>query len=52
MYIAKWSCWAVRSMLNIAKELGYIEEDTYKKLYNLSEEISRMLFGFIRTLEN
>jgi len=50
LYIAKGSCGEVRSMLLLGKELKYINSDEYVKLNNLALEISRMLFGFIKTL--
>lgn len=50
LFIAKWSCGELRSMLIIWKELWYINNDDYCRLYNLSLEISKMLYGFIKTL--
>jgi four helix bundle protein len=50
LYIAKGSCGEVRSMLYLVKELNTISEDTFKKLYSLAEEISKILSGLIKTL--
>ena len=50
LFIAKGSCAEVRSMLHMALELKHISQDDFKKLYTLSEEISKMLSGFIKTL--
>lgn len=50
LFIAKGSCAEVRSMLHLALELNYISKDDFNKLYNLSQEISKMLSGFIKTL--
>ncbi len=50
LFIAKGSCGEVRSMLIIAMELGKIKEDTYQKLFSLTEEIPLMLSGLIKTL--
>jgi len=50
LFIAKGSCAEVRSMLYMALELRYISKEDFSKLYNLSEEISKMLSGFIKTL--
>jgi len=40
LYIAKWSCWEVRNMLIIWKELWYFDDNLYKinseKLYKIS----------------
>ena len=50
LFIAKGSCGEVRSMLVLAKRLKKIREEKADELYNLSEEISKMLSGLIRTL--
>jgi four helix bundle protein len=50
LFIAKWSCWEVRSMLYIAKELWYIDEAIFQKLLWVCIEISKMLSGLIKTL--
>ena len=51
LFIAKGSSGEVRSMLNLGLELGYISEKDYKKTYNLTLEVSRLLSGFIKTLD-
>lgn len=50
LYIAKGSCGEVRSMLYLAKELNKISENDFKTLFQKSEEISKILSGFIKTL--
>lgn len=50
LYIAKGSCAEVRSMLYLAIDLNYISSDTSENLLRLSEEISRLLSGLIKTL--
>ena len=50
LYIAKGSCAEVRSMLYLAIELEKISKEEFNKLNNLTEEISRLLSGFIKTL--
>lgn len=50
LFIAKGSCGEVRSMLYLAKELKKISEKEFHFLYNLSQEISKILSGFIKTL--
>lgn len=50
LFIAKGSCGEVRSMLVLAKRLKKIREEKADELYNLSEEISKMLSGLIKTL--
>ena len=50
LYIAKGSSGEVRSMLFIAKDLGYISSDNFDKLYLSSLEISKTISGLIKTL--
>ena len=50
MFIAKGSCGEIRSMLYLAYELGTISQEEFNKTLKLSEEISKLLSGFIKTL--
>lgn len=50
LYIAKGSCGEVRSMLIPAKELNTIPDKDFEQLFVQSEEISKMLSGFIKKL--
>ena len=50
LFIAKGSCAEVRSMLYIALELKYMSKAEFRNLYQLSQEISRLISGFIKTL--
>lgn len=50
LFIAKGSCGEVRSMIVLAKELSKIMESDANECYNLSEEISKILSGLIKTL--
>lgn len=50
LFISKGSCAEVRSMLNLALELKYINEYEFKKAYDLTVEISKLLSGLIKTL--
>ena len=50
LFIAKGSCGEVRSMLILAKELHKIKENESKTLIEMSEEISKILSGLIKTL--
>jgi four helix bundle protein len=52
LYIAKGSNAEVRSMLNLAKDLNKISDEDFLYLYQLSEEISKLLYGFIKSLKN
>ena len=51
LYIAKGSCGEVRSMLYIAKELNYIDNSNFDSLHGNAVEISKMLSGFIKSLD-
>ena len=50
LYISKGSCGEVRSMVILAKDLGYITESDYSELTAYCTEISKILAGFIKTL--
>lgn len=50
LYIAKGSCAEVRSMLYIAYDLRYMIQAPFNDLLSRTEEISRLLSGFIKTL--
>lgn len=50
LYIARGSCGEVRSMLYIAKELNYINSEQFKYLFELSIEISKLIYGLIKKL--
>jgi four helix bundle protein len=50
LYIAKGSAGEIRSMLYIAKDLNYITEEQFKKLYDEIIVISKLLSNFIKIL--
>lgn len=50
LFIAKGSAGEVRSMLILAPELDYISPTNYQALYNLAEEVSKLLAGLIKKL--
>lgn len=50
LYISKGSCGEVRSMLNLAYEFKYVNQERFQVLENMSIEISKILAGFIKTL--
>jgi len=50
LYISKGSCGEVRSMLYLAVELKYIDKIEFDILYNESMEISKILSGLIKSL--
>jgi len=51
LFIAKGSAGEVRSMLVLAKELGYIDQEAFTDLHQLSLEIAKILSGFIKKLD-
>jgi four helix bundle protein len=51
LFIAKGSAGEVRSMVDIALDLKYITNKEYEILHTLTIEISRILSGFIKTLD-
>ncbi len=48
LYIARGSLDETLSHLTLAYELDYLVEDTYRKVYNMVKDTSRMLNGYIR----
>jgi four helix bundle protein len=51
LFIAKGSTGEVRSMLELGLELKYIAKDDFEKMHQLATEISKILSGFIKTLD-
>jgi four helix bundle protein len=50
LYISKGSCGEVRSLLYIAREIGYINHQQFDNLCKKCEEISKTISGLIRYL--
>ncbi len=50
LYVSKGSCGEVRSMLILAKDLGLVSDEKYQELYSLTIDISRLIAGFIKSL--
>lgn len=49
-FMAKGSCAEVRSMIILAKDLDKISSTDYNQIYVLTEEISKIISGLIKTL--
>ncbi|MCX7044094.1 MAG: four helix bundle protein [Candidatus Sumerlaeota bacterium] len=49
--MSKGSVGEVKSQLYIAMDVGYITEDEFQKLYSLASEVSKLIGGFIRYLQ-
>jgi four helix bundle protein len=52
LYIAKGSCRELRSQIYLMSALDLISDDEQSDLYNKCIEISKMLAGFIKYLQN
>ena len=52
LFIAKGSCGEVRSMLILANEMQWLDDEIFIKMYNSSVEISKMLSGLIKSLRS
>jgi four helix bundle protein len=50
LFIAQGSCSEVKSMIYIALKLNYISEDEFSTIYGQLNEIGKMLFGLMKTL--
>ena len=51
LFISKGSAGEVRNMLHVAKAVDYIKEPEFKAMFELCETISKMLSGFIKSLQ-
>ena len=52
LFIAKGSAAEVQSQLYIALDQSYINEEKFNELYSKSDEVARLLSGFIQYLLN
>jgi len=51
LFIAKGSCGEVVSQLYVALDLGYLNEQKFRALQELTRDVSRLVGGFLRYLE-
>lgn len=51
LYVAKWSCGEFRSLLILGQQLGYLQDEKFDELYNLSVETSRLIAAFIKSIK-
>jgi four helix bundle protein len=49
--MAKGSCGEVRSQLYVALDQGYLNQETFERLYTDAEGINRMIAGFMSYLQ-
>lgn len=52
LYIAKGSSGEVRSMVILAKDIGYLSDKQYAGILELSEEIARIITGLIKSMKD
>ena len=52
LFISQGSCSEVKSMIYIALKLNYISQGEFSVLYGQLNEIGKMLFGLIKTLNS
>lgn len=52
LYIAKGSVGEVRSHMYITLDLGFFSKEDFDKIFLLSEEISKIIYGLIKSLRN
>nr|WP_297786452.1 four helix bundle protein [uncultured Allomuricauda sp.] len=50
--VAKASCYEVKSQLYLTMDIEYVDDEVFRKLYALCDEISKTLHGLIKHLEN
>ncbi len=50
LIIARGSAAEVRSLLILAKDLGYLSDTEYIRLIKLAKEVSKLLTGFIKSI--
>lgn len=51
LYIAKWICWEVRSMLHLAYKNDYINKILFDELFDKTKHISIMIYKYIEKLK-
>ncbi len=52
LFVAKGSLSEVKSQLYVALDLDYLTDSEFKKPYDLTEEITKLINAFIRTLKD
>ena len=52
LYIAKGSCGEVRSQVIRASDVGFLDKDTAKKLYNDCMSLSNAISAFIKSIKS
>lgn len=50
LHVAYGSCAELETLLSLSSDLGFMERNTFKKLYQPQDEVSRLLKGLITSL--
>jgi four helix bundle protein len=50
LYVARGSCGELEKLLSLSKDLGLIDKETFERLSKEQDEVSRLLYGLIRSL--
>ena len=50
LYMAHGSCGELETLLSLSRDLSFIDKDTFGKLYQIQEEVSKLLKGLIFSL--
>ena len=50
LHIAHGSCSELETLLSLSRDLKFIDESRIRKLYELQEEVSRLLTGLVTSL--
>jgi four helix bundle protein len=50
LYIARGSCGELETLLSLSENLGLIDTETFEGLSEEQDEVSRLLYGLIRSL--
>ena len=51
LYVARGSIAEIEYLLHLSKQLGYLNDDEYKKLENLRKEAAKTLHGLINAVK-
>lgn len=51
LYIARGSCGELRSQFTVVKDIGYVENEVFQKIYHAAASVSKQLNGFIEYLK-
>ena len=50
LYVAYGSCCELETLISLSRDLGLLDSENYSKVYELQEEVSKILNGLIKSL--